>query len=413
MQKIWIPILALLTNHIGILAQDQSLASQFAEYAYDLSIEEGRLSGQGAELLLYEITQTDFFLIGEDRGVAEIPQLTQVIYQRAYDMGLRFTHLALEISEYSAGELERLAIDADAAYLMDQYFAAHPSQIPYYELEEESYMLSQILSTADDYYRILWGLDFPHYTQLTGIWNQLETFAPENKVAKTVQKYTRATEKQDIAALSRGEWDELALLELTANDFEALQTAYDSIEVALSLISTLSETQSYYQALQAGENQRADALREAYMFQQFQSFYREALSVEAKPPRVIVKLSDEHLYKGFKPGTNIASVGKRIAEYAETNRRSTYHLRVMAGPDSRRLVRNETLAYDTVYVDTLQTIESRFFDEIATDSWKVVDLRSYRKQADLTTIPRDLKKFIEEYDALIILRGSKPASLRQ
>jgi len=407
----WVFIFFMISS-FSCFAQNEDLIAKIAPFAYELRIDQGRLAGPGAELLLYEITRADFFLIGEEQGVAEIPGLTQIIYQRAYDMGLRFTHIGIETSDFTAKELERLAVDADADYLLSRYFQEHTGEIPYYEAKEETQMLSDILLTAEDYDHIMWGLGPVSITSVPAVFASLEKLAPDNKAAKLAQKFQKRTEKDNEGAIASGDSTQFGLLQLTDEDLEELVIEFDSIVEAIEISEALKTSRNLYQQYFNHETTAYLASRTQWMFQQFRKFYQQANAVEAKPPRVIIKMNADQLYRGNIPGTNIASLGQKIWGFAQERERTTFHVRVMAGPGSEVLALNEQFSYDTIPAISSTEPAYQSFAALSADGWRVFDLRSIRSEVDTGNLPKQTAKLIEEYDALIILQGSIPATMR-
>lgn len=396
---------------ISVFSQSERLIEQIAPFAYELKIDNGRLTGPGAELLLYEITRADFFLIGEEKGVAEIPGLTQIIYQKAYDMGLRFTHMAIETSDFSAQTIERLAIDADAAYLLQTYFDNHKGEIPYYEGKEEANMLTDILATAEDYFHIIWGLDHLSIQGTPSIFASLEKLSTDKKATKLALKLQKEMERGNQAALSQNDSSLFGLLQLAEDDFIDLINAFDSTNEVLEIVEALRTTKDLYEKLFNNELSAYHAGRTQWMYQQFQHFYEEANAVEATPPRVIFKMDADLLYRGNIPGTNISSLGNRVTQFAQKSERKSFHLKIMAGAESDVIALNQEFAYDTLSAQAGISPIYRDFAALASDGWRVYDLRSIRKKIDPGSLSKQLAKLMEEYDALIILQGSSPATL--
>ncbi len=407
----WV-IIFFIIRSVSCIAQNEDLIAKIAPFAYELRIDQGRLTGPGAELLLYEITRADFFLIGEEQGVAEIPRLTQIIYQRAYDMGLRFTHLGIETNDFTARELEMLAIDADADYLLSRYFQEHSGEIPYYEAAEETQMLSDILLTAEDYDHIVWGLGPVTLTSVPTVFASLEKLAPENKGLKLVQKFRKRMEKDNEKAIASGDSSQFGLLQLTDEDLEEFVIEFDSIAEAIEISEMLKTSRDLYQKQFDQEMTAYRASRTQWMFQQFKKYYEEANAIEAKPPRIIIKMKADQLYRGNIPGTLVTSLGQKISSFAQEHDRTTFHVSVMAGPGSKVLALSEQFVYDTIPAISSTEPAYQSFTALSADGWRVFDLRRIRSEVDTGNLPKQTAKLIEEYDALIILQGSNPATMR-
>ena len=98
-----LPLLAMSTQPLH--AQD-SLTALLRANAHPMQAgADGRLSGAGAELLLAAGRDAQFFLIGEEHGVAEIPLVAAGLFRELAPAGYR--HLAIETGEFMAAELNR------------------------------------------------------------------------------------------------------------------------------------------------------------------------------------------------------------------------------------------------------------------------------------------------------------------
>jgi len=62
------------------------------KHRHTFALHDGRLAGEGAELLYSAVEQSQFFLIGEEHGVAEIPLTTATLFQAGTAVG--YKHLA-------------------------------------------------------------------------------------------------------------------------------------------------------------------------------------------------------------------------------------------------------------------------------------------------------------------------------
>jgi len=85
---------------------DRALSDILTSNRYALTIEDGKLSGNGAEVVLGEARQSDIFMFGENHGVKEIAELTQLFYSDLSQRQARI--LVTEIGPATAAETEHL-----------------------------------------------------------------------------------------------------------------------------------------------------------------------------------------------------------------------------------------------------------------------------------------------------------------
>ena len=60
-------------------AQDTTLTRLLIAHQHAVQLVGGRLEGPGAQLLIDEGKEARFFLVGEEHGVAELPQVVQAL----------------------------------------------------------------------------------------------------------------------------------------------------------------------------------------------------------------------------------------------------------------------------------------------------------------------------------------------
>ena len=376
------------------------------KYVYDLGVRDGRLNGPGAELLLYEITQADFVCIGEDPGVAEVPELIYALYNHSQSMGLNFSHIALGVSDFSAQVLESMALDADAQGLLDRYIKAHPREIPSMEYQEEIDLLIQLLEQADNSEEILWGLGPVSIVGASAILQDLSELAPDNKTAKLVQRYAKKAQKGETTFRNTQDSSATFLHQASVQDYEALKAPFAEIPEATG-IATLERSSQWYQ--QPYSEKRA--LLEEGMFNRFTRNYLRAQSREAAAPRAIIKLDGTHLYKGNIPGTGTAAFGKRLERFTEGKKQRMLNIRIMAAPGTEVAYLTPQLSHakkantssNAAWMSDLRSIALK-------NTMSIIHLKAIRRELWEERIPNPLTKLVMEYDILILLGNSSPAT---
>lgn len=396
-------------------ARGQASAEAFSHWAgtlaYDLDIRDQRLGGQGAELLLFEATRNDFLVMGTDPGVAEIPPLASAIFQHAYNMGLRFTHFALPAAPPLAAALESRALDAAADELLPQLYRSRAPLFDAFRYQEYTQLLMQVMETADVHEEVLWGLDaLPPGAEGLVLARLAERISPDdNKTQKMIQRWQKEAEKGLEKYQAQGDPSACLLFTMTEADFASLLGAFPEDERAIHLIIGLQQARQVQQLLAEGDTLGALRQRLQIMEDQFSRYYEYALSQEAKPPRLMITGAAPMLYKGTYPQTSLPSLGQVIDQYAGSQQRKSFHIRIMAGPDTAR----DSLAADSLTQQPLLPAELAWMAPLsvhAREGWKVFELTAMRRRMEEFELPAPLKKLIREYDALIILGGSQPAT---
>jgi hypothetical protein len=142
------------TGHPGEQTLNR-ISSGAAEVRRDLSYRDGGFSGPGWEMLLEEGRRSQFFLVGEEHGIAECPKLVTALFGALAPNG--YDHLAIETSGPMAGALSDAA--ANGLGGLRQLFTEPGSTPAFFGLREESEMLASVrrLTSRRDPF---WGLDY-------------------------------------------------------------------------------------------------------------------------------------------------------------------------------------------------------------------------------------------------------------
>ena len=234
-----------------------SLEELAGKYAYPLEIKDGKLRGPGAELLLFEATRSDFFMIGEDPGIAEIPDFSTAIYRHAYNIGLRFTHFAIETGPVQAQRLENIAIDAAAATLLKDFFEKNPGETPFYTLKEEANLLKEVMAIAETNEEILWGLDIDTDKISRYVLNELLIEAPDEPTIKLLERELRNAERAYAKFKTTQDRQQLYLYSIKEGLFTQLEENFQDDPIALQMIKALKAAKNYWTKLAALETREA------------------------------------------------------------------------------------------------------------------------------------------------------------
>ncbi|MEK7727841.1 MAG: hypothetical protein AAB354_05465 [candidate division KSB1 bacterium] len=130
---------------------------QLSEHKYTLALEDDALKGSGADFLLREAKAAQFFLIGEDHGIAEVPEFTSALFQQINTMG--YHHFAIETGPLTAQLLKRLAAEPNAQQAFSAFHKKNPFAVPFFNWQEEAALLVAALKGAKPGLQPLWGLD--------------------------------------------------------------------------------------------------------------------------------------------------------------------------------------------------------------------------------------------------------------
>ena len=178
-------ILSIFVFTISLPAQDGSQLSELLnKETYDLALTNGKLTGKGAEFLIREAKTSQFFLIGESHGIAEMPRLTTAMFRELNKFG--YNNFAIETGPITARRMERIAKKPNG---FATFNTAYPFALPFFNLREEAKMIEDVLKLTKFRKDTLWGLDqefaaSPHFHLV-----RLYELAPNEKAKSILKPY--------------------------------------------------------------------------------------------------------------------------------------------------------------------------------------------------------------------------------
>lgn len=379
-------------------AQSALLARLLEENRYVLTMKDGVLSGPGAEFLLKAAAQTQFFAIGEEHNVAEIPQFTTALFRALHERH-GYNYLALEQDPVTCRSISqrpaRGSLDA-----VSEWARRYPNGFTFHTDQElEMIATAGRISTAR--FDPVWGLD-----QVFGVLHVLEMLlpaAPSEEARESTRKLIEQARKDDSVRFTGGHhymadgekppgFFELERIYHPAKNSEA------EFEIRQLLLS--NEIYSLYHAGVAGkipgffEN---GIVRENNMRMLFSANYRKAQASAESLPKVVLKFGHWHLYRGFFKA-DVPTLGNFVSELATSNGLNSFQLYTM--------VQNPPGGFRAVggisWVKPLA-------DAAARNEWTVVDLRPLRSyvHAGKITVEPELRQVLFGFDAAILLGGAK------
>ena len=389
------------------------LLERLRENRLTLALEDGRLSGGGAELLLSEGRNAQFFLLGEEHGVAEIPALTSAIFRALTADGYR--HLAIETGDGLAAALDSLARQPDPLEALTSWYEMHWPGAPFFTLREEAALLVDAVD-ASPASRVLWGLDYdiladrhalPRLRALATTPAQRE--AADDAIAVADSLLRRAMDEGNPTHVMMFGGPELVIEELRRAYAPEENTEADDI------ISLLEQTRRINGLWLSREALRSNEERARWNKRQFAKYWHEASERGADPPRVMMKFGANHMMRGLTP-TNVYDLGSMASELADGLGSRSFHVMVVAGEGAHHAVLNPAvMEYMPVPAGFQGNDWARpFFAAADSLAWTVYDLRPLRPlaaQDQLGVLPEQIEKLIWAVDAFVVLTGSTPGTM--
>ena len=379
------------------------------EARYDLRIENGKISGSAAPVLEDAIANAQYVLIGEDHITREIPQFATVVCDLMAPQGLSAMAIevgpqAAEFASASFGKPDRLG---RMAALTKQY----PNSVAFLDIRQEDDVAAHCAQSAQTAHFHLWGLD-QEFVGSAG-WLLDEILATHLGPAATAEITRLKSEEQQDALRAKEAGDPSKLFLMAVSDSELAKAAAvlqrDANPAANALFHELMESHDIYlknmQGSPDSNNQRA-RLMKIHFRQDL-----ESAAAGGHPQKVLVKLGDWHLYKGFNP-LHQRDLGNYIAEMADAQGNTSLHICVLGAKGTHRVfagyARPTQLEKFVMDEDPDYRWLKPAIDNQIANAWTLYDLRKLRF-TKTGPVDSDMERMVYGYDLLVIIPELTPA----
>ena len=404
---------------IQLSAQNTDLIEQLNKNRRTMKLENNQLVGDGAKFLFDEAKSSQFFLVGEDHGIADLPIFTGALFRAVNSFG--YQNFATETGSLTANYLEKMASQPQAQKAFADFNAQYPFGLPFYNWQEEAQMAESIVKTSRSKNQTLWGLDQEFIASSAFHFKRLVELA-SNKESKAVANEYYEKTKDEFARIIKNKNPGLAFLaSAKTEDFDKLDGAFksNSNKEAKIILSELRESWEIYQKNFTGKGYESNLQRSLLMKRHFMAYYNEALAKQKSLPKVLFKFGANHVKRG-KNYTNVYDIGNLAAELAIANNSASFHLLVLpiSGTQNKYVPFLENVAdkqKKIVIGEDSDMVDAKPFIEIAeAKDWTIVDLRPLRPlvhNGKLKQLPKGVADLIWGYDAILLMPNVKAATL--
>ena len=392
--KIW--ALFFVINCIQAESEDSthtSLQELVLNNRYSLKIENNNLSHEGGIKLLNEAKKVDLFMFGENHGIKEIAQLSQVIYSEISKKSPRI--LVTEIGPTTAREVWELM--GSKAYEEFMGKGMNLYAVPFFFLEQEVPLLYQVKNSFSETDQALWGLDQEFMAGAPIILRRLEKLA---KTGAEISIVNKAYRQDFLNPFMIGMGNGKILYELQ-NVFSKSES-----KEARNITEQLLHSFKIYQANSDGRHRWSNETRETLMmsnFEQYVSEYKDSI------PPMYFKLGSFHLHKGTSPTVREA-LGYRLYKWAKERNKTTLNVFVDA-VDGKTI--NPLTGLKTTLKSKSSWKASVFNGMLLNNQPTLFDLRPLKKHLELANIPRNMRLMINGYDYLILFPKAEAQNFLQ
>ena len=197
-------------------AQPNKFAERLLSNRYELTMQEGRLGGSGAAVLQSALSDSQFVLIGEDHGIAQIPDFTGAICSILGPQG--FHTMAVETGPLVAAELEKWSASANGMTQLAEFEKKFPDSVPFYNFQEEFGLLKKCSSAAGNGKFRLWGLDQEFLGSPRFIFDRILETHPGKEAAAALKDLIKKSDEARASAIETGKPDDLYMFTVSNAD---------------------------------------------------------------------------------------------------------------------------------------------------------------------------------------------------
>ncbi|MCI0434000.1 MAG: hypothetical protein L0271_10155 [Gemmatimonadetes bacterium] len=376
-------------------AQAGTVDSLLAAHRRTLSLEAGRLSGEGARWLLDEMSGVQFVLIGESHNEAETPAFTAALLAALRERH-GFRYLALENGPTAMeGIAAAMAAGGEAGAF--EWARQYRHALQFWTDAEVEAIARVVEAEGEDG---VWGLD--QEWGALHVLDRLREIAPDASARALVDGTRGRVSAVEAERTSDG--DRWIPEPASSGEIEALRAAFAPAagSAADTLLGRLALSARIY-GMRSGRvgYYESNDLRERSMKTEFMRRYTLARVAGDAQPRVVLKFGHWHSIRGANWG-HVHSLGNFLSELAQSAGQRTFHLAVHG---LNQPGRHWTLADYEDYAPIARASHI--------DAWTVIDLRPLRPYAAGNRLPGltdELHRVIFGFDAVLVIGGLSPAS---
>ncbi|HYW14376.1 MAG TPA: hypothetical protein VE871_20580 [Longimicrobium sp.] len=409
-RRTWtLAVLPLLMLAAPPLAAQDSLVTLLRANAHPMQAgADGRLSGAGAELLLAAGRDAQFFLIGEEHGVAEVPLVAAGLFRELAPAGYR--HLAIETGEMMAAELNRRVLadttgTAYAAFGRDFFPGA-----PFYGWREDAALLRTAVAAAGGRDDVLWGLDYDIMADRYTL-RRLRDIAPTPRARAAAEAVIARADSALQQALATQNPGLLMMFGGPDDVYAPLRAAYapepgSEADRILRLMETTREINAYWGR---GQGYLSNHHRALLNKRQFMHYLHGAMGRDGgRMPRVMMKFGASHMMRG-RTFTQVYDLGTLASEMADVHGGRSFGVLMLGGAGTTHAVIDPRVFRSVEAPIEVEPWAQPFYDAADPQRWTVLDLRPIRARIPrLGTLPDGVLQVLYGFDAVVILAGSGP-----
>lgn len=400
----WFFCCVVLSSKLPAGAQQQTaLVNLLQANRYQLTVQDGEMSGPGAPFLKRELSEAQFVAIGEEHGTREVPQFVwatcRAMAQNSLDA------MAIESGPLVTAQLQQWTAKNSGSTGLAEFEKQYPDSIAFFNWRQEFDLLSHCQQATAPHILHLWGLDQEFLGSPKFILQQILDTRPGSQAETIARKIQAQCSVDTQKSIASGSWKDACMLRLSSVDLVSLQSAVERTgnRRAQELTEALIKTQHIYSFHESGHSYEANRERALLLKHNFLADYQQLSKTTGRPPRVLLKFGGNHLFKGFDE-TDLNDLGNFITEFADGLGSSSLHIEVLGirGKDETEFGPGQPDR--AVAKDVAPDFLAPFYADAYPEGWTVFDLRPLRsKFASFGHVDRNLERLIFGYDMLVLI----------
>jgi hypothetical protein len=261
---------------------------------YRLEYDGQEFSGPALTRLIEEGRAAQFFLIGEEHGIAENPQLAAALFKALSEYG--YSKLAIEISPYMAGELDE-ALRKDGIDGLKHLYNEPGGEPAFFGMKEEAEFLIEARDAISGKTPVFWGADYEVFADRQLI-SRLEE---KRKPAKATEHLGHLRAASDAAWLKYEETKSPQYIYSFSGDPALVRAVRDQWtnrdDETSDILNTLEETLEINKLYMSGKNWQSNHRRATFLRTNFINHWN-AEKKKRRNPKVFAKFGSSHMVRG-------------------------------------------------------------------------------------------------------------------
>lgn len=398
-----------------VLSADKplSLPDRLVALRTTIAIDHGKMVGPGAATLINAGLESQFVLIGEDHGVAEIANFSAAYFEELASQG--FTTLIIENGPAAADALEKTLKSNTGVAGIAAFNKAYPVATAFYKWQDEAQFLVRIAKAAGPSFQLV-GMDQELMGASKYLLDQMAE-QPLGPLAKSKIDAFRKLESDDYRRASEsGDPRELFMVKIKEEELFALQKLLTAPKEmpALAMLNSLIESRSIYtKNMTPGQGYSSNTQRARLMKQ-----YVAGHLTLAPAQRMLLKAGAVHVFRGYNPlGAGSREIGNYLAEYAEGRGQKSLHVLVLASKGQQAQFAGIGRASATTEIEKVDTKSAMagvlpFFAAAKEHKeWSLFDVRPLLGSAkSLANGDSSVQGMIQGYDFVLVIPDGNATS---